>query len=81
MSGRDISAADYAVAITPSDTAGDVFPFPRGIYVGVAGDVTMIMKGKAGSVLFKNMTTGEHALRPVQIMATGTTATDILALY
>lgn len=55
MSGRDISAADYAVAITPSDSAA--IPYPRGIYVGVL------------------------LIRPVQVLATGTTATDILALY
>jgi len=81
MSGRDVSAAKYAVAITPSDTVGATFAEPRGIYVGVAGDVTMILPGKSGGVLFKNMAAGEHPFAPIQVLATGTTATDILALY
>jgi hypothetical protein len=79
MSGRDISAAKYAVAITPSDVT--VIPEPRGIYVGVAGDVAMVLPGKTGAVTFRAMTNGEHPFAPIQIMATGTTATDILALY
>jgi hypothetical protein len=79
MSGRDISAADYAVAVTPSDS--ETIPYPRAIYVGVAGDVAVTMKGKTGSVVFKSAPVGILPIRPVQILATGTTATDILALY
>jgi len=79
MSGRDISAADYAVAVTPSDST--VFEYPRGIYVGVSGDVTVVLRGKVGAVTFKAVPAGILPVRPVQIMATGTTATDILLLY
>lgn len=80
MSGRDVSGAKYAVAVTPSDST--VFAEPRGIYVGVSGDVAMVFPGKAGAVTFKSLVQGsEHALCPVQIYATGTTATDMLLLY
>ncbi|MCC6941065.1 MAG: hypothetical protein IT551_05580 [Novosphingobium sp.] len=79
MSGRDISAADYAVAITPSDVT--VLPYPRGLYVGVSGDVAVVMKGKSGAVVFKGAPVGILPIRPAQVLATGTTATDILALY
>jgi len=79
MSGRDVSAADYAVAVTPSDSA--VIQYPRAIYIGVSGDVAVVMQGKAGAVTFKAVPAGILPIRPVQIMATGTTATDILLLY
>ena len=79
MSGRDISAADYAVAVTTSDSAK--IPYPRALYVGVSGDVAVVMKGKSGSVVFKGAPVGILPIRPVQVLATGTTATDILALY
>jgi len=47
----------------------------------VSGDVAVVMQGKAGAVTFKAVPAGILPIRPVQIMATGTTATDILALY
>lgn len=79
MSGRDISAADYADVITPSDST--IIPYPRSIYVGVSGDVAVVMKGKAGAVTFKAVPVGVLPIRPVQVLSTGTTATDMLALY
>lgn len=79
MSGRDISAADYAVAVTLSDSA--VIPYPRAIYVGVSGDIKMTLRGSSTPVTFKSAPVGVLAVRPVTIWATGTTASDILALY
>ena len=79
MSGRDVSAADYAVAVTPSDST--VFQYPRSLYVGVSGDVAVVMRGKAGAVTFKAVPAGVLPIRPVQVLATGTTATDMLLLY
>lgn len=79
MSGRDISAADFAVAITPSDST--VLSYPRAIYVGVSGDVAVVMKGKAGAITFKSVPVGILPIRPIQVMATNTTATDMIALY
>lgn len=78
MSGRDVSAADNAVAITPSNST--VIPYPRAIYVGVSGDIAAVMKGGA-TVTFKAAPVGILPIRPVQILLTGTTATDMLALY
>ncbi len=78
MSGRDTSAADNAVTVTPSDSA--VIPYPRSIYVGVTGDVKVTMKG-GGVVTFKAVPVGVLPVRPVLVWATGTSATDILALY
>lgn len=78
MSGRDTSAADNAVAVTPSDSVA--ITYPRSLYVGVSGDVKVTMKG-GGVVTFKAVPVGVLPIRPVLVWATGTTATNILALY
>lgn len=78
MSTRDSSAADNAVAITPSDSAE--IQYPRGIYVGVSGDVAVLMRG-GGNVVFKAAPVGVLPIRPIKVLSTGTTATDMLALY
>ena len=64
--------------VTPSDVALDELPeVPRGLYVGVAGDVSL--KDMAGNtVLFKAMPVGWHAMRFRQIFATATTATTMV---
>jgi hypothetical protein len=67
------------VAVAPSDTVSFT-EVPRAIYVGVTGDVTMV-DSVGNTVLFKAMPVGEHAEQPSQIKATGTTATNIVALY
>ncbi len=67
-----------AVAITPSDSVN--FDECRGVYVGVAGDITGIVSGTA--VLFKNAVAGSTiSVRFTRINSTGTTATDLVALY
>ena len=74
-----------AVAVTPHDTndqwgSGTTIPVTRGLYVGVAGDVTVKMNG--ATVLFKAAPVGIlHGIQVTRIMATGTTATNIVALF
>jgi hypothetical protein len=67
-------------AVTPNDTT--TFPDGfRGIYVGVAGDLTVRMSADKSVLTFKAVPAG--TLLPVQfdrVMATGTTAQSILAL-
>lgn len=75
-------------AITPTDNtqftdgAGNTI-FATGVYVGVAGDVTLcpVDAVNAGVVTFKNLPAG-HIL-PVRcqgVNATGTTATNLIGL-
>lgn len=66
-------------AITPSDSTS--LSGVRALYVGAGGDVT-VQGGSGQSVLFKAVPTG--AVLPIQagkVMSTGTTATNIVALY
>lgn len=80
MSGRsrDDSPAYDAVAVVPSDTT--MIPATRGIYVGVAGDLVVEMVS-GNSATF---TAAANGILPVQVhkvKSTGTTATNIVALY
>jgi hypothetical protein len=69
-----------AVAVAPSNTV-DLVNATRGVYIGVAGDLTADLVGGSTNVLFKALAVGiVHPLRVSRIYATGTTATSILAL-
>lgn len=74
----DTSPADGAAAVTPSDSVNFTLP-ARGLYIGVSGDITAVVNGVA--VLFKNCQAG--SILPVvctRVNATGTTATNLVAL-
>ncbi len=73
------SPAAYAFSVVPSDVT-DLEQVTRALYVGNAGDISLVMKD-GGSVLFKNISAGSIlALRTQRINATATTATDIVGL-
>lgn len=71
--------ATRAVQAVPSDT--ETLPFlPRALYVGGAGDLAMRGRG-GGDTIWRNVPAGTLLpFRAAMILATGTTATDILAL-
>ena len=69
-----------ASVVTPSDTTDLARP-ARGLYIGGAGDIRLDTVGGQTNVLFAGTVTG--SIVPVQatrIRATGTTATNIVAL-
>lgn len=81
MAGRstDVASAYDARAVTKSDAT--VVPTFRGLYVGGAGDVAIRMASGA-SITFVAVPVG--SLMTVQgdmVLSTGTTATNIVALY
>jgi len=66
----------HAEPVTPSDTSD--LPFvSRAIYVGTPGDVQVITQG-GQTVIYKALS-GTKVLRVVRVMASGTTAADIIA--
>lgn len=78
--GRLRNPAYDAAAVTPNDAA-DLPRVPaRGLYVGVSGDVKVDMQG-GGTVVFKAVPVGVLNVRVTRVYATGTAATNILALY
>jgi len=76
--GKNDPARD-AVAVTPSDTGnlGNV----RSLYVGGAGDVSVVTAGGTTTV-FSGVPAGGYVLCEVtRVRSTDTTATNIVALY
>lgn len=72
--------AGRAVAIVPTDVAATVFPTCRGVYVGVAGDLKVVM-ADGTTVVFTAAPVGYHPLQISRVFATGTAATNLVALY
>lgn len=74
------SVADNAVSITPSDSS-DLSPWIRALYIGGAGNVSVITAG-GQTVTFSGLPAG--TILPLHIRrvnATGTTATSLVGLY
>lgn len=87
---RDVYGADTFVAITPSDSTTYAPTDPatggrssfRAIYVGVGGDVALMPAGSTTAVTFKNVPTGTLLpVQPIKVMATNTTATNLVGLF
>lgn len=77
------SPADLGSAITPNDDT-DLATNTRGVYVGTAGNLSVIFASDIGTtaVLFKNVPAG--TLLPIcvrRVRSALTTATDIVGLY
>lgn len=75
-------------AVTTSDATtygipGATNPRPiEALYIGVTGDVSLVGQDQATAAVFKAVPAGTVLfVSPYQIKATGTTATNILALY
>lgn len=81
--GKDTDIAGPALnaaAITTSDSAA-LANSTRGIYVGGAGDVKVDLGG-SGTVTFAGVPAGTILpVRASKVYATGTTATNLVALY
>lgn len=77
---NDTAPADDFIAVTPSDSTDLAF-VARAIYVGGTGNLTVISP-TGQSTLFANIAEGMiHPIRCNRIMATGTTATGLVAIW
>ncbi len=79
MSGLE-SPAREALAVVPSDMV-DLGFSSRSIYVGVSGDIAVHMIDEATPVIFKAVPVGILPIRVDRVLATGTTANDLVALW
>jgi hypothetical protein len=69
-----------AIAVTPSDNT-DLSYVTKSLYIGGAGNLKVIMKSGA-TVTFNGLLVGTTLnIRASRILATGTTATNIIALF
>lgn len=69
----------FAAEITPNDSI-DLPTTSRALYVGTGGDISLTMAG-GHTVTLRNVAGGFVPLRVSRIHATGTTATDIVAVW
>ena len=67
-----------ARAVTPSDTT-DLIDVSQ-LYIGVTGDVKVMLEQGGEAVVLKAHPVGYCPLRVKRVYATGTTATNIIAL-
>lgn len=78
------SFARGAAAVVTSDTA-DLATYAKRLYIGVSGDVAVIpvanyALGSTTPVVFKAVPVGYLDVQVARVMATATTATNIVAL-
>lgn len=75
------SPAKNAAAVTPNDST-DLTNTARALYIGGAGNVTLDTAGGQTSVAFTGLTAGTILpVRTARVRSTGTTATNIVALW
>ena len=73
--------ATGAATVTPNDSADIIGGPARALYIGVTGNVAVVPSRGGSAVTFVGVPSG--TILPVQafrVMATGTTATSIVAL-
>jgi hypothetical protein len=75
MANTDPAIGAYAV--TPDNSATQN---ARALYIGVSGDVAVVTRNRSTSVTFKAVPVGILPVQVTKVLATGTTATDIIAL-
>jgi hypothetical protein len=69
-----------AVAVTPSDST-DLAQPALALYIGVTGDVNVYVGGGTTAVLFKSVPVGVLPVAATRVLATSTSASQIVALY
>ena len=74
------SVCTRAAAITPSDSVA-LTVFPRAIYIGGAGNVSVLTLG-GDTTTFPGLAAGSILpVRVTRVNATGTTATNLVAIW
>lgn len=77
------SKAKNAETVSPVDEE-DLDSITQGLYIGVSGDVTVTLENMTDdtNITLKDLAAGViHPLKIKRVWETGTTATDIIALY
>lgn len=79
ISTADTAPATLAIAVTPDDA--QQLPFVcKGLYIGTGGSVTVRPVHGDGPVTYRNLPDASYiGLRVTHVMASGTTAADIVA--
>lgn len=73
------SPGSHAASINPSDTT-DLATASRALYVGGPGNLQLTLVGGT-TITLHNLSAGWVPLRTMRVHASGTTATDIVAVW
>lgn len=83
--GQEIFQFNGAIAITPSDSQNLNAQGINGnyavLYIGTTGDLNVLLPGNSNAVLFKSVAVGWFPGQVVQVKATNTTASNIIACF
>lgn len=75
------SPPEDAASITPGDAGSELSQVTRALYVGVAGDLALLMQGGA-TVILRGVPSGSFLpLRVRQVLAAGTSADGIVGFW
>lgn len=78
--GTSSGPSSWAESVTPSDTV-DVQSVSRAVYVGGGGDLRVVMYPSANQITFTQVPSGTVLpIRISRVMATGTSATNVVSL-
>lgn len=77
---RAVTPADTGPSWANSDNVDGTFKFAKALYVGVAGDIRVLAEGDTSPVTLVGVV-GEINIRVQRVLATGTTATSIVAYF
>lgn len=76
---QKVTPARSPQAVVPADGV-DLPTGVKGIYVGTGGDVNLRGVGSDTAVLYKNLPNASYIdVEAIEVLATGTTATDLVA--
>lgn len=76
-----IGPARSGMQVTPDDD-NDIPIMPRMLYIGTGGNITLRMADDSANIVIRNLPDGSRLdIRPSRILATGTTASDIVAFH
>ncbi len=75
-----VASMMHGLAITPSDTVS-LANATLAIYVGVTGNLTVLFNGDSVVTLLSNVPVGMYNWSVSMVHATGTTATNLVALW
>jgi hypothetical protein len=78
---KALPSASHAIAVDVSSADQALAPTARYLYVGVSGDVKVDMEDSGTAIVFKAAPVGPLYVRAVKVYHTGTTATNIVALW
>lgn len=76
-----LPGCDSAAAVDLSSADATLAPACRRLYVGVTGDVTVSLEKSGTIITFRNVPVGYLDVRATKVYKTGTSASQIVALW